>query len=55
MKFLPWEGFQEFSVSAFDKTEIGTATTGLRLSVHLRRGCVAPRSPQGIRHGRYVY
>ncbi len=40
MKFLPWEGFQEVSVSAFDKTEIGTATTGLRWSVHLRRGCV---------------
>jgi hypothetical protein len=47
MKFLPREGFQEFSVSAFDKTEIGTATTGLRLSVHLRRDCVAPSpSPQ---------
>jgi hypothetical protein len=47
IKWLPWEGFQEFSVSAFDKTEIGTATTGLRWSVHLRRGCVAPSpSPQ---------
>jgi hypothetical protein len=46
MKFPPWEGFQEVSVSAFDKTEIGTATPGLRWSVHLRRGCVATLAPQ---------
>jgi hypothetical protein len=36
MKFLPWEGFQEVSVSAFDKTEIGTATTGVEMECPFR-------------------